>query len=162
MYVGRAVPAPRANDGGRGVVRACVDRIGIVGICSMALLSGFASVSSPWHALLNRRANRGRPVTEADVRRKAAGLDATMELLSSKRHRLQLLEGRAATAAAVAPSTGLFGRLVGSIKEMRPGGDAAEISALRTEVAGLESMAEGVSETRDPCSRTFPGSAAVW
>jgi len=131
----------------------------VVGICSMALLSGFASVSSPWHTLLDRRAHRRRPVTESDIRRKEAGLDATTELLIAKRQRLQLLHNRAAAAAAAAadrPTAGLLGRLVGSIRHIGSGGDAAEIQALQMEVAGLEVMATGVS---DPQSDLGKGSS---
>src|SRR5436190_19856082 len=38
----------------QGMVQAALERLGVAGISSMALLSGFASVSSIWHNLVNR------------------------------------------------------------------------------------------------------------
>ncbi|TPX09444.1 uncharacterized protein E0L32_009332 [Thyridium curvatum] len=130
------------EDGGRGLARACLERIGIVGISLMALLSGFASVSSPWHLFADNLSSKRRPVTDADIARKQSGLDATREMLLTKRHRLRSLQRKAAAMAEAsgASSAGLMGKLVGSIKNMGGGGDTAEIKMLQMEINGLESM----------------------
>lgn len=133
--------------------RACLERIGVIGISLMALLSGSASVSSPWHLLTDSRTHRRRPVTDAMVARKQAGVDATAELLAAKRHRLRSLQRKVAAASGTpggSPTTpggaaGLVGKLVGSIKNMGGGGDAGEIKALQMEIAGLESMESRLS-----------------
>ncbi|KAI8150993.1 Golgi pH regulator [Colletotrichum sp. SAR 10_71] len=127
---------------GGGVLRACLERIGVIGISLMAMLSGFAAVSSPWHTLGAVNDRRKRPVTETDITRKEAGLEATNEMLITKRHRLQALERKARDAAAAAASSsssgGFMGKMLGAVRGMN--GDEAEMKALRLEIAGLETM----------------------
>ncbi|CAF3581296.1 unnamed protein product [Fusarium graminearum] len=154
--VGQAVPegAMRRMSNGSGslsdmLTRGCLERIGVVGISLMALLSGFAAVSSPWHALMDLTARRKRPVTDTDVARKQAGWDTANEMLLTKRHRLQFLERKtsAAQTGASAKGSGLVGKVMGSLRGAT--GDEAEIRLLRLEIAGLETMeanlASGVS-----------------
>lgn len=119
------------------LTRACLERVGVVGICLMALLAGFASVSSPWHTFSDASARRKRPVTEADVNRKQAGLDATNEMLLTKRHRLQQLE-RKGSEPNQGSNSGFMGKMMGSIRGVS--GDEAEMRSLRVEIAGLETM----------------------
>ncbi len=117
-----------------GLARACLERIGVIGISLMALLSGFASVSSPWHTF-GSKASR-RPVTDADIARKQAGLDATNEMLLTKRHRLQALQRKVADASST-HNSGYLTKVLGSI---RGDSDQSEIRSLRLEIAGLEAM----------------------
>ncbi len=141
--------ATRGDGVDRGLARECLERIGVIGISLMALLSGFASVSSPWHTFVGSRASRRRPVTDADVTRKQAGLEATGELLITKKHRLRSLQRKVAAAEATSGSSGngLVGKLVGSIKGLGGGGDAGEIKALQVEISGLESMEANLSSS---------------
>lgn len=127
------------------LARACLERIGVIGISLMALLSGFASVSSPWHMLMDTTRQRKRPVTDADVTRMQTGLDTTGELLMTKRHRLRSLQRKLAATADSninAGSQGVMGKIVGSLKGSisGPSGEAAEIKALQMEISGLETM----------------------
>ncbi|KAH6603506.1 hypothetical protein Trco_008281 [Trichoderma cornu-damae] len=147
--------AGRASGGsGEDLTRACLERVGVVGISLMALLSGFASVSSPWHTLGSADARRRRPLTEADVSRKQAGLDATGEMLATKRHRLRYLERKAAAEApgggakapgggAKAPGGRLVGLVMGSLRGQS--GEQAEMQTLKVEIAGLEAMEASLS-----------------
>lgn len=148
----------RWRDGGLGsgwtvdtLARACLERIGVIGISLMALLSGFASVSSPWHMLTDSTARRKRPVTDADIARKQAGLEATGELLMTKRHRLRSLQRKLAATTesnANAGAQGVMGKIVGSLKGISAGGgDAAEIKALQLEISGLETMEANLAST---------------
>ncbi|KAL9941522.1 hypothetical protein ACHAQF_001517 [Verticillium nonalfalfae] len=130
-----------------GLTRACVERIGVIGISLMAMLSGFAAASSPWHtfgALSDRK--RPRPVTDADLARKEGGLEAANEMLLTKRHRLQALERKASTAqtssgsGSGSGSGGFVGKMLGTIRGAGAGGDASEMRGLRLEIAGLETM----------------------
>ncbi|KPM35705.1 hypothetical protein AK830_g10854 [Neonectria ditissima] len=169
--VGRAVPnnAMRAmveeTSFSEALTRGCLERIGVVGITLMALLSGFASVSSPWHTFADASARRKRPVTEADVNRKQAGLDATNEMLTTKRHRLQFLERKAAErqGASSAKGSGLVGKVMGSLR----GGsaDETEMKSLRLEISGLETMeanlASGLSLLKGRRSATARASTAL-
>ncbi|KAK1996559.1 hypothetical protein LX36DRAFT_658465 [Colletotrichum falcatum] len=137
--LGSLVGLDKTTTAGGGILRACLERIGVIGISLMAMLSGFAAVSSPWHALGAASERRKRPVTEADISRKEAGLDATNEMLLTKRHRLQALERKASEAQAASSSSGGFmGKMMGAVRGMS--GDEAEMRALRLEIAGLETM----------------------
>ncbi|KAJ4855300.1 abscisic acid g-protein coupled receptor domain-containing protein [Trichoderma breve] len=124
------------------LLRACLERIGVVGISLMALLSGFASVSAPWHTF-GRSDTRRRPLTEADVNRKQTGLDATSEMLATKRHRLQYLERKISQEASKRGKTGLVGMVMGSIRGAT--GEEAEIQTLKMEIVGLEAMEANLS-----------------
>ncbi|KXH65799.1 hypothetical protein CSAL01_11145 [Colletotrichum salicis] len=147
--LGGLVGLDKTATAGGGVLRACLERIGVIGISLMAMLSGFAAVSSPWHTLGAVSERRKRPVTEADVSRKEAGLDATNEMLLTKRHRLQALERKAAEAQSGGSSSsgagggggggGFMGKMLGAVRGMG-GGDEAEMRALRLEITGLETM----------------------
>lgn len=119
---------------GKDLGEACLERIGIVGISLMALLSGFAASSTIWQTFGSKQ----KPVTEADIARKRAGLDATNDMLAAKRSRLRALERKVNDA----PKEGLMKKVMGSI---RGGGDAQEIKALQMEISGLASMASSLS-----------------
>lgn len=130
------------------IARACLERIGIIGISLMALLSGFASVSSPYSMLADSTSRRKKPITDADIARKLAGLEATGELLVTKRHRLRSLQRKLAATTesnANAGSSGVMGKIVGSLKGISTGGDAGEIKALQMEISGLETMESNLS-----------------
>ncbi|KAL1856970.1 hypothetical protein Daus18300_010530 [Diaporthe australafricana] len=130
------------------IARACLERIGIIGISLMALLSGFASVSSPYSMLAEGTSRRKKPITDADIARKQAGLEATGELLVTKRHRLRSLQRKLAATTesnASAGSSGVMGKIVGSLKGIGTGGDAGEIKALQMEISGLETMETNLS-----------------
>lgn len=146
--VGNTVPESATKDlYERGLKRSysetltkeCLERVGVVGICLMALLAGFASVSTPWHTFIDASTRKKRPVTDADVNRKQAGLEATNEMLLTKRHRLQQLERKASDPAnASKSSTGLVGKMVGTFRGISS--DEAEMRALRVDISGLETM----------------------
>ncbi|KAH7139230.1 Abscisic acid G-protein coupled receptor-domain-containing protein [Dendryphion nanum] len=111
------------------ISEGCLERIGIIGISLMACLAGFAAVSSLWQTF----AVRYRPVTEADIARKQAGLDATNDMLSVKESRLRALQRKLSDA----PQEGFMSRVVGSI---RGNPDVQERNTLQLEIQGLETM----------------------
>lgn len=111
------------------LVTACLERLGITGTSMMALLSGFAAVSAIWQNLTTR----ARIVSEADINRKQAGLDATLDMLSAKKTRLKQLEVKVSDA----PARGFFQKAMGSI---RGNADMQELRTLELEVSGLKTM----------------------
>ena len=127
--VGRLNQNPTSQTS-QSLSEASLERIGVIGISVMSLLSGFASVSSPWQNFLSRP----KPVTEASIARKTAGLEATQDMLSAKRSRLRALEQK----MSAAPTESFFQRAVGSI---RGNADATERQTLVLEISGLETMA---------------------
>ena len=126
--LGRLGQAP-ATETSEGLIEASLERIGVIGISVMSLLSGFASVSSPWQNLFSHQ----KPVNEASIARKAAGLEATQEMLTAKRSRLHILEQK----MSAAPAESFFERAVGSF---RSNTDATERQTLILEISGLETM----------------------
>ncbi|CAK7233510.1 hypothetical protein SEUCBS140593_008626 [Sporothrix eucalyptigena] len=143
--------------GSRGLARACLERVGVIGISLMALLSGFASVSSPWQTYNDRRSTRRRPVSDTDLARKETSLSMTADLISTKRLRLRSLQRKMEVMSNPSSSAlpgsssqaqgSVFGKLVGSIKSMVgvEGAEAAEIKSLEMEISGLETMEAGLS-----------------
>ncbi|KAK6611174.1 Golgi pH regulator [Botrytis cinerea] len=134
-WLGKGVPGTyihtMASVPGKGLSEACLDRVGIIGISLMALLSGFAAVSAPWQTF----GARPKPVSESDIARKQAGLDATNDMLAVKRSRLRALQRKVNTH----PAEGFMTKVIGSI---RGNGDVQELKALELEISGLSSMAQ--------------------
>lgn len=131
--LGRLGQAP-GNESSQSFSEASLERIGVIGISVMSLLSGFASVSSPWQNFFSRP----KPVTEASIARKAAGLEATQDMLAAKRSRLRAIEQK----ISAAPTESFFQRAVGSI---RGNADATERQTLLLEISGLETMSVSLS-----------------
>lgn len=100
----------------------------------MALLSGFASVSSPWQNFFTRTP----PVPETALTRKQTGLAATQDMLSAKQSRHRALERKLADR----PSESYFKKALGVV---RPNADANELRTLELEIKGLEAMALSLS-----------------
>ncbi|KAG8407977.1 hypothetical protein J3458_020282 [Metarhizium acridum] len=128
--VGNTVPESATKDlYERGIKRTssetltkeCLERVGVVGICLMALLAGFASVSTPWHTF------------ETDW---SGGYqrDARYEAPSTS------TAGKKAQNSTTAPqgSTGLVGKMMGTFRGISS--DEAEMRALRVDISGLETM----------------------
>ncbi|KAF2761272.1 hypothetical protein EJ05DRAFT_530807 [Pseudovirgaria hyperparasitica] len=107
----------------------CLERIGVIGIALMASLAGFAAVSSIWQSF----GIKSRIVTEADIARKQAGLEATTEMLDTKQSRLRALQRKVTEV----PNTGIMNRVFTTISGNPEG---QERSALHMEVSGLETM----------------------
>lgn len=127
-------PSTATTDHPYRLTEACLERVGVIGISFMSLLSGFASVSSPWHNLFSRP----RHVTETDLARKQVGLEATMDMLVVKRSRLQALERKMSDV----PRESFFHKALGSI---RGNADQTERRTLLLEIAGLETMSTSLS-----------------
>lgn len=139
-WVGKGIPGTYVHsmveEPGRGLIEGCLERVGIIGVSLMALLSGFAAVSAPWQTFIART----RLVTEADVARKQAGLDATNEMLEAKRSRLRALQLKVVDS----PVEGFMTKFMGAI---RGGGDTQELRALQLEISGLDTMAVNLSSS---------------
>jgi hypothetical protein len=116
--------------------QACLDRLGITGVTLMALLSGFASVSAIWTTF----GPRPRLVSESDITRKQAGLDATMDMIHEKRTKLAEVERKLAQA----PSQGFWSKTVSGF---RGKGDVHERTTLEMELQGLETMASSLESS---------------
>ncbi|EHY59012.1 hypothetical protein HRR83_001721 [Exophiala dermatitidis] len=112
-----------------GLFQACLDRLGITGVSLMALLSGFASVSAIWQTF----GPKTRLVSESDINRKQAGLDATMDMIAEKKERLRALQRKSADTS----DQGFWSRTVGSI---RGNAETQEKQTLEMEISGLETM----------------------
>jgi hypothetical protein len=139
-WLGKGIPGTYiheiASQSGKDLSEACLERVGIIGISLMALLSGFAAVSSIWQTFGAKQ----RPVTESDVARKQAGLDATNDMLAAKKSRLRALQRKAKDA----PVQGFVAKTMGAIRGSQ---DTQELKALEFEISGLSSMALSLSSS---------------
>lgn len=118
-------------------LEGCLERIGIIGISLMASLSGFAAISAPWQTFGVKQ----RLITDADISRKQAGLDATEDMLMAKRSRLRALERRMSESNTDAS---LFSRVIGTF---RSSSETQERQTLYLEISGLETMRIGLNNT---------------
>ncbi|KAH0537215.1 hypothetical protein FGG08_005957 [Glutinoglossum americanum] len=133
-WVGQGLPGTHPDQSlreaaGRTVREGCIARVAVIGVALMALLSGFASVSTPWQKF----GVKSHPVAETDIARKQAGLEATDGMLTAKRSRLRALERKMTEM----PSEGLFTKVMGSI---RGDADTQEYKTLQLEIRGLQTM----------------------
>lgn len=124
------------------LTRACLERIGVVGITLMALLAGFASVSAPWHAFMDD--SKRKSVSEADVSRKQSGLDATREMLIAKKHKLQAIT-RKLEDPGTATSGSFMGRMMGTLRGASS--EETEMKNLKVEIEGLQTMEANLAST---------------
>ena len=113
--------------------QACLDRLAITGIAFMALLSGFASVSSIWQNF----GPKAKLVSDSDLTRKQVGLSATHDMLLEKKSRLQALERKLSTLPAQSFFASAFSTLRGNA-------DTTEKATLELEITGLETMASSL------------------
>ena len=132
----RMLGKPATSIPQQSLSEASLERVGVIGIFLMALLSGFAAVSSPWQNFFTRP----RLVTESDLARKEAGLAATNDMLTAKLSRLRALERKIADR----PSESYFQKALGTL---RPNADMAELKTLELEVQGLETMSLSLSSS---------------
>lgn len=121
---------------GLSPVTACLERLGITGTLMMALLSGFAAVSAIWQNFTTR----ARLVSDTDINRKQAGLDATLDMLAGKRIRLRQVESQVSSG----PSQGFFQKAIGSI---RGNADMQELKTLELEISGLKTMSASLENS---------------
>ncbi|KAM3081053.1 hypothetical protein ACMFMG_005009 [Clarireedia jacksonii] len=137
-WLGKGVPGTyihtMASVPGQGLTESCLNRVGIIGISLMALLSGFAAVSAPWQTF----GAKTRPVSEAEIARKQAGLDAANDMLAAKRSRLRALQRKVNDH----PAEGFMTKVIGTI---RGNADVQELKSLELEISGLSSMALSLS-----------------
>ncbi|KAI9790415.1 MAG: hypothetical protein M1833_001932 [Piccolia ochrophora] len=137
-WVGQNLPGTHAHEhtfrSPRSLSEACLERVGVIGISLMALLSGFASVSSPWQNF----GTKIKLVTEADVARKQTGLDATEDMLSAKQSKLRALERKMSEIT----QQGFMTKFMGTI---RGNADVQERKSLELEISGLETMRYSLS-----------------
>lgn len=120
-----------------GLSQGSLERIGIIGISLMASLAGFAAISSIWQSF----GARHRKVTETDLARKQAGLEATSDLLAAKESRLRALERRLSYNPA---EKSLMTRLTSSF---RPNAETQELLSLQMEISGLETMQSSLASS---------------
>jgi len=162
--IGAVVPA-HARNGGQGevprggtlsvLIGACLTRVGVIGITLMALLSGFASVSTPWQLILSPIFSSTKKLTESEIDAKQMHLDTTLDMINAKRQRLETLERKASASASASSSSarlspraiampGLMGKMMGALRAATSA-DEVERRALRVEIAALETVEDNLA-----------------
>ena len=134
------------------LAKASLERIGILGISLMALLSGFASISAPWQTFFVQRPH----VRESDLARKEAGLTATNDMLAAKQSRHRALERKLLDRPK---ETSFFSKAVSSF---RPPAEQTELKSLEMEISGLETMASALQSTYDQLKDSMEAARNGW
>lgn len=139
-WLGKGVPGTyihqMASQSGKGLTEACLERVGIIGIALMALLSGFAAVSASWQTF----GAKIRPVSTTDVSRKQAGLEATNDMLQERQKRLRAVQRKLKDM----PTGGFVNNLIGSI---RGNEDSREVRMLEAEISNYQSLSQALSNS---------------
>ncbi|KAI6250788.1 Golgi pH regulator [Erysiphe necator] len=126
-----------SSKSGHGLTAACLERVGIIGIALMALMSGFAAVSAVWHTF----GVKTRIVSEADISRKQADLDAINELFVDKQNQLRSLQRKTKDM----PTEDYLKKYLGNI---RGNSDTQEIQSIEKEISALSYMASSLSSSK--------------
>ncbi|KAK9264175.1 Abscisic acid G-protein coupled receptor-domain-containing protein [Lipomyces tetrasporus] len=113
----------------------CLARVGLVGVSSMAVLSGFGAVSAPYSSFTSKP----RTVSEMDISRVRTGIETTEELIKFKESSMRSLEQRMLEKqkSASLSSTNLMAKMYSSL---RGDSDEKEYASARLEVEGLYAM----------------------
>lgn len=120
-----------------GLTAAFLERVGIIGIALMAVMSGFAAVSAVWHTF----GVKPRMVSESDICRKQADLDTISELLVDKQNRLRVLQRKTKDI-----TTGEYlKKFLGTI---RGNSDSQELQSLEKEISALAYMSSSLSSSK--------------
>ena len=136
--IGRQLPTG-STDAKTNFTQSSLERVGILGISLMALLSGFASISAPWQSFFVRLPE----VTESDLARKEAGLTATNDMLCAKQSRHRTLERKLLDRPG---DISFFSRAISSV---RPSAEHKELKTLEMEISGLEAMSSSLRSSYD-------------
>lgn len=122
----------------RTFTEGCLERIGVIGISLLAVLSGFAAISAPWQAFGSKQVH----ITDADVAKKQIGLETAEDMLHTKRSRLRALAKRM-DDSTTAKGT-FFTRITSTF---RGSAESQERVTLAMEISGLETMQLSLSNT---------------
>lgn len=111
-----------------------VARVAVVGVISMALLSGIGTVSAPFASFVYKP----RQVSQQDLDRLQNSIDATDSMIASKRESLRVVHQQLKSRNEQEPSSN---RMMRAMKSFL-GNDSIsrEIAALQTEIGALERM----------------------
>ncbi|KAK9447729.1 Abscisic acid G-protein coupled receptor-domain-containing protein [Limtongia smithiae] len=113
----------------------CLARVGLIGVSTMAVLSGFGAVSAPYTSFTAKP----RQVSEMDISRVRTGIETTDELTRFKETSLKTLEQRMLDKQTKVgrSSTNLVAKMVSSF---RGDDDEREYASSRLELEGLYAM----------------------
>ncbi|KAK9458252.1 Abscisic acid G-protein coupled receptor-domain-containing protein [Dipodascopsis uninucleata] len=110
----------------------CLARVGLIGVSTMAILSGFGAVSAPYSSFTARPPQ----ISDMDIARIKTGIETTEELIQFKEASLRTLQQRILDKQKTS-STNLMAKMVSSF---RGDSDEQEFSSSRLELEGLYAM----------------------
>lgn len=135
----------------RSFYEESLSRIVVIGVCAMALLSGFAAVSTPYTVFF---ANR-KKVDLIDIELIQRSLDTTSDLLVSKTEQLHNIKAKLNARSSMS-STNLRSIMM-SIRTAATGGDdlSNEKSGLSMEIDALEKIKYSLSNDLQSLKSTY-------
>ncbi|KAK9467830.1 Abscisic acid G-protein coupled receptor-domain-containing protein [Lipomyces arxii] len=128
----------------------CIGRVGIIGISTMAVLSGFGAVSAPYSSFTAKP----REVSEMDLTRIKTGIETTEELIKYKETALRTLEQRILEKqnSSTRSSTNLVAKMYSTF---RGDADEKEHASSRLELEGLYAMKKSLNSDFKELSRRY-------
>ncbi|KAK9460281.1 Abscisic acid G-protein coupled receptor-domain-containing protein [Lipomyces oligophaga] len=128
----------------------CLARIGLIGVSTMAVLSGFGAVSAPYASFTTKP----REVSDLDISRVKTGIDTTDELIRYKETGLKSIEQRLLDKQKTSSrsSTNLMSKMFSSF---RGDADEREFSSSRLELEGLYAMRSSLYGDLKELSKRF-------
>lgn len=126
----------------RSFAEETLSRIVVIGVCAMAILSGFAAVSTPYTVFISSP----RTVNVHDMERIQNSLESTANLIHTKELELNIVQNKIRDRQFMS-STNLRSKILSSIRASVGGGDelTEEFQTLGMELHGLKSMRDSLA-----------------
>lgn len=135
----------------RSLTEETLSRIVVIGICAMAVLSGFAAVSTPYTVFFSTP----KRVTLEDIDRTKRSLQTTTSLLQSKEHAYRVVQNKIRDRQFMS-STNLRSKIMSSIKASVVGDELTqEFQSLEMELDALKKMYTSLSHDLDSLQTTY-------
>ena len=126
----------------RSFAEETLSRIVVIGVCAMAILSGFAAVSTPYTVFISRT----RTVYVSDLERIQNSIETTTNLIHSKTLSYNLVQTKIRDRQFMS-STNLRSKILSSIRASVGGGDelTEEFQCLEMELGALKKMRDSLA-----------------
>lgn len=134
-----------------------LSRIVVIGVCAMAILSGFAAVSTPYTVFISRPRN----VNVQDMERIQNSIETTTNLIHSKEMAFNLVQTKIRDRQFMS-STNLRSKILTSIRSSLGGGDELtdEFQTLQMELDGLKKMRDSLANDLRTLQVTYSAQVA--
>lgn len=134
-----------------------LSRIVVIGVCAMAVLSGFGAVSAPYTVFISKP----KVVSVQDMERLQNSIETTSSLIHSKQHAHDMVQAKIRDRRLMS-STNLRMKILSSIRASVGGGDelTEEFQTLEVEINALKNMQESLANDLRSLQSTYSSQIA--